>query len=237
MRHARPRDRHRHGDVALLLVHLAPLRDLDLGDLGDRALHDPARPAVRSRQRSVALARLRRLGHGLGHLGVRRAASLPTSRDGQEDPQEELLLHLRLHGRALVARAHGCVGPHPASSQFLPFVGLHYREAKASSCRVDFDRFIKAVGENVRKARWRAQLTQEEASADVLTFRLLGELERGDGNPSLRTLFLLAERLGVSVRDLVEVGDEPPLEVQLRDLQVDPPKRGRKPKRRPTSRD
>ncbi|WP_170228851.1 helix-turn-helix domain-containing protein [Polyangium fumosum] len=102
---------------------------------------------------------------------------------------------------------------------------------------MDFDRFIKAVGENVRKARWRAQLTQEEASADVLTFRLLGELERGDGNPSLRTLFLLAERLGVSVRDLVEVGDEPPLEVQLRDLQVDPPKRGRKPKRRPTSRD
>jgi transcriptional regulator with XRE-family HTH domain len=101
---------------------------------------------------------------------------------------------------------------------------------------VNFDEFVRRVGKNVQTARWRAGLTQEETAADVLTFRLLGELERGDGNPSLRTLFLLAEKLGVSVKDLVEVGDEPPLEVPLRDLVVAPPKRGRKPKRKPVSR-
>lgn len=80
---------------------------------------------------------------------------------------------------------------------------------------MDFARFTKAVGSNVRKARWLGGLTQEEASTDVLTFRLLGELERGRGNPSLKTLFLLARRLGVSVRDLVEVGTEKQLAVPL----------------------
>jgi transcriptional regulator with XRE-family HTH domain len=99
---------------------------------------------------------------------------------------------------------------------------------------VEFDEFLRLVGENVRKARWRASLTQEEASIDVLTFRLLGELERGSGNPSLRTLFLLAQRLGISVRDLVETGNETPLETPLRDLEVEPPKRGRKPRAKRT---
>jgi len=99
---------------------------------------------------------------------------------------------------------------------------------------VDFEEFVRRVGKNVQQARWRAQLTQEEASADVLTFRLLGELERGSANPSLRTLFMLAERLGVSVRDLVETGDEAPLEKPLRDLEVAPVKRGRKPKKKKT---
>jgi transcriptional regulator with XRE-family HTH domain len=97
---------------------------------------------------------------------------------------------------------------------------------------MDFERFMRRVGSNVRKARWLAKLTQEQASAEVLTFRLLGELERGRGNPTLRTLFMLAHRLGVSVRDLVEIGTEKPLPVPLRDAVVEKPKPGRKAKPR-----
>jgi transcriptional regulator with XRE-family HTH domain len=94
-----------------------------------------------------------------------------------------------------------------------------------------FGRFSKLVGSNARKARWRAQMTQEEAASEVLTFRLLAALERGGGNPTLRTLFLLARKLGVSVRDLVEVGTEKPLDEPLYAAKVEQPPR-RKPSQR-----
>lgn len=93
----------------------------------------------------------------------------------------------------------------------------------------DFDRFLRQVGANVQKARHRAGLTQVQ-TADVVTFRILAELERGQGNPSLKTLFLLAKKFGVSVKDLVETGDEAPLAKALREIDVAAPKRGRKPK-------
>jgi transcriptional regulator with XRE-family HTH domain len=96
---------------------------------------------------------------------------------------------------------------------------------------MDFGRLAKLVGRNVRKARWRAKLTQEEAAAEVLTFRLLAALERGEGNPTLRTLYLLARKFGVSVKDLVEVGGEKPLEEPLHTAKVEQPPR-RKPSQR-----
>lgn len=97
---------------------------------------------------------------------------------------------------------------------------------------MDFNRFKKAIGANVRRARWISGLTQIEASSDVITPRLLAEFERGMGNPTLQTLWLLSRRLGVSVRDLVEVGDEVPLKIPLRQTEAEQPKRGRKPKPR-----
>lgn len=96
---------------------------------------------------------------------------------------------------------------------------------------MNFRRYSKLVGVNARKARWRAQLTQEEAAAEVLTFRLLAALERGDGNPTLHTLFLLARKLGVSVKDLVEVAGEPVLDEPLHEMQIEQP-----PRRRPSHR-
>jgi transcriptional regulator with XRE-family HTH domain len=96
---------------------------------------------------------------------------------------------------------------------------------------VDFARFSKVVGSNARKARWRAEQTQEEAASEVLTFRLLAQLERGGGNPTLRTLFLLSRKLGVSVMDLVQVGGEKPLEEPLYAMKVEQPPR-RKPSQR-----
>jgi transcriptional regulator with XRE-family HTH domain len=97
---------------------------------------------------------------------------------------------------------------------------------------VEFASFIRQVGANLRRARWAAEMTQEEVAAAALTFRLLAELERGRGNPTLRTLFLLAKALDVTVKDLVDVekSSRPPLNAR----KATPPKRGRKPKpRRP----
>lgn len=59
----------------------------------------------------------------------------------------------------------------------------------------------------MRRARWRAGLTQQEVASKGITYRYLQELERGVRNPSVQTLFDLAQILGVRVADLVEVGE------------------------------
>jgi transcriptional regulator with XRE-family HTH domain len=93
---------------------------------------------------------------------------------------------------------------------------------------VDFGRFIRRLGRNVRRARWRTGLTQEgAASAAGLTVRVLAELERGHGNPTSRTLFSIAETLRTTVADLTATGKEDPLPEA-----IEAPKRGRKPKPR-----
>ena len=93
---------------------------------------------------------------------------------------------------------------------------------------MDFESFVRRIGANLRKARWMAGLNQEQAASEVLTFRLLAALERGKGNPTLRTLLMLAQRYGLSVRDLVEVGGEKPLRVPLYKAVVEkPPRRQR----------
>jgi transcriptional regulator with XRE-family HTH domain len=97
---------------------------------------------------------------------------------------------------------------------------------------MDFGAFVKRVGARVRRARWAEGLTQEEVAAAVLTFRLLAELERGRGNPTLRTLFMLAQKLRLSVSDLVDAGDGPRGATPLVERTAVPPKRGRKTKPR-----
>jgi transcriptional regulator with XRE-family HTH domain len=97
---------------------------------------------------------------------------------------------------------------------------------------MDFGVFVKRVGARVRRARWAEGLTQEQVAAAVLTFRLLAELERGRGNPTLRTLFKLAQKLRVSVKDLVDAGDGPRGAVPLDERQPAAPRPGRKAKPR-----
>jgi transcriptional regulator with XRE-family HTH domain len=69
-------------------------------------------------------------------------------------------------------------------------------------------------------------------AAATLTLRLLSQLESGKGNPTLRTLFLLAKKLDVRVTELVDLGDVDGDRVPLEARALRPPKRGRKPKAR-----
>ena len=59
------------------------------------------------------------------------------------------------------------------------------------------------VGRRVRELRERRQLTQNELSAKAgISLKHLGELERGRGNPSLRSIHNLATALQVSLSEL-----------------------------------
>ncbi|MGH7293309.1 MAG: helix-turn-helix domain-containing protein [Polyangiaceae bacterium] len=97
---------------------------------------------------------------------------------------------------------------------------------------MEFSSFARRVGANVRRARWAAGMTQEAVGAEALTLRILSELERGHGNPTLTTLFSLARVLRVPVKDLVDVGDGPRGATPLAERKAVPPKPGRKPRPR-----
>lgn len=97
---------------------------------------------------------------------------------------------------------------------------------------MDLASFLARVGANVRRARWATAQTQEQVAAAVLTFRLLAELERGRGNPTLKTLFFLAKQLDVTVSELVDVEPARPGRIPLKKRKLTPAKRGRKQKPR-----
>ncbi len=93
---------------------------------------------------------------------------------------------------------------------------------------MDFDHFRAAVGENLRRARWLAGLTQEQVEG--ITLRHYQELERGRRNPTLETLLILAQQFDVTVADLVNVRGFRASKTLLTDRKAEPPKVGRKPR-------
>lgn len=63
----------------------------------------------------------------------------------------------------------------------------------------------RIVGENVRRARLAAGMTQEELSERCgFSQQYLSGVERGHRNPTIVTLYELAQALGVSHVSLVE---------------------------------
>jgi transcriptional regulator with XRE-family HTH domain len=74
------------------------------------------------------------------------------------------------------------------------------------------------LGAALRAVRERQRLTQEElAERSGLSYKFIGEIERGVGNPTVGTLDRLAEALGVPVSSLLVETDTPsgPLEYQI----------------------
>ena len=65
------------------------------------------------------------------------------------------------------------------------------------------------VGRNVRRVRLSKGLTQEQfADRSGFSQQYLSDLERGRRNPTVITLYELAQAVGVSHVDLVEPGGE-----------------------------
>lgn len=97
---------------------------------------------------------------------------------------------------------------------------------------MEFADFLQRIGANVRKARWAANLTQEELAAKTITLGYLRQIERGTRNPSAETLFVLARALNVTPATLIDVDPAATDRAQerLRAAKPAAPKKGRKPK-------
>jgi len=68
---------------------------------------------------------------------------------------------------------------------------------------VDNSHVARRVGDRIRQARSRANLTQAQVAKGRYTAAYISALERGLAKPSMAALTFLSERLGVSIPDLV----------------------------------
>ena len=75
----------------------------------------------------------------------------------------------------------------------------------------------RLVGRNVRRVRLAKGLTQEQfADRSGFSQQYISDLERGRRNPTVVTLFELAQALAVNHTDLLTFDDEPDREVGKR---------------------
>ena len=83
------------------------------------------------------------------------------------------------------------------------------------------------VGRNVRRLRLERGLTQEQfADASGFSQQYLSDLENGRRNPTVVTLFELADALGASHIELVAIDDEFERELKVRGKPVRSGRRG-----------
>lgn len=63
--------------------------------------------------------------------------------------------------------------------------------------------FMKAFGENLKRLRNKANLSQEDLANDCdISISQIGRIERGEINTTISTLFVLARALNIEVKDL-----------------------------------
>jgi len=62
----------------------------------------------------------------------------------------------------------------------------------------------KSFGEHLRKLRIAENLSQEElANIIEIPISQIGRIERGEGNPTISTLYLLAQAFKIELKDLL----------------------------------
>ncbi|MFI5302067.1 MAG: helix-turn-helix domain-containing protein [Polyangiales bacterium] len=99
---------------------------------------------------------------------------------------------------------------------------------------MDFATYLQRIGENVRRARWRKGLTQQQLAGESFSTRYIADIERGSRNLTMRSAFDLAGLLGVRVVDLLDVGERGRPVDLAKVSETLKPRAGRKP--RPKSR-
>ena len=75
------------------------------------------------------------------------------------------------------------------------------------------------LGQQVRALRRQRRLTQEQlAELAGVSLQHIGEIERGQGNPTLNSLVKLSDALDISLSELFENSEQYKSEKEMRDL-------------------
>jgi transcriptional regulator with XRE-family HTH domain len=65
---------------------------------------------------------------------------------------------------------------------------------------------VKAVGERIREIRLKQGISQEALSHEAdIPLSQIGRIERGETNPTISTLYVIAQALGTELTLLVDV--------------------------------
>lgn len=65
---------------------------------------------------------------------------------------------------------------------------------------------IKAIGKRIKELRKEKGLSQEDLSYEAdIPLSQIGRIERGETNPTISTLYVIAKALGVELKHLVDI--------------------------------
>jgi len=65
---------------------------------------------------------------------------------------------------------------------------------------------VKAIGEKIRSLRIQKGISQEELANEAeVPLSQIGRIERGENNPTISTLFVIAKALEVELKVLVDI--------------------------------
>ena len=65
---------------------------------------------------------------------------------------------------------------------------------------------IKAIGERIRELRIHKGFSQEELANEAdIPLSQIGRIERGENNPTISTLYVIAEALSIDLKTIVDV--------------------------------
>ena len=66
-------------------------------------------------------------------------------------------------------------------------------------------KLIKAIGNHIRSLRIEKGLSQEQLANEAdIPLSQIGRIERGETNPTVSTLFVISEALGVELKRIVD---------------------------------
>jgi transcriptional regulator with XRE-family HTH domain len=83
------------------------------------------------------------------------------------------------------------------------------------------DELLKKIGINIRELRKAQNLTQEQLAEKAgLSYKYLGEIERGEKNSGILNLFKIACGLSLSLRDIVYVENKTNAEEERLQLEI-----------------
>jgi transcriptional regulator with XRE-family HTH domain len=95
---------------------------------------------------------------------------------------------------------------------------------------VDFTAYRRQIGQNIKRARLAAGLSQQELASRTMTYKYLQSLEAGERDPKVSTLFALARHLDTTVAALTETDPKATARALRRMADAKPLAVGRKPK-------
>lgn len=65
---------------------------------------------------------------------------------------------------------------------------------------------VKAIGERIREFRLANEMSQESLANEAdIPLSQIGRIERGENNPTISTLYVIAKALGKDLKELVDI--------------------------------
>ncbi|MCH1885162.1 helix-turn-helix domain-containing protein [Leptospira interrogans] len=75
----------------------------------------------------------------------------------------------------------------------------------AYAFEMDYDPILQSIVQKIRSIRESRDMSQESVAGLEISLRIYQKIEAGKGMPSLKTLLIIADSLGVHPKDLLDV--------------------------------